>query len=122
MKHGLRVMLAQGRGSIVNVSSTYRRTGAAGASVYVASKHAVGRVDQVGGARGGGPPSGSGNRTILGADRPDEQHQRTACHAFKTIHRGDDEGTWQGRRRSAGRERKSRAQQPRTIGGPQGTS
>src|SRR6266851_5430946 len=32
MKHELRVMLAQGRGSIVNVSSTYGRTGAAGAS------------------------------------------------------------------------------------------
>src|SRR5713226_7630354 len=41
MKHELRVMLAQGRGSIVNVSSTYGRTGAAGASVYSASKHAV---------------------------------------------------------------------------------
>ena len=34
-------MLAQGHGSIVNVSSTYGRVGAAGASVYVASKHAV---------------------------------------------------------------------------------
>src|SRR5271155_5705525 len=41
MKHELRVMLAQGHGSIVNVSSTYGRSGAAGASVYVASKHAV---------------------------------------------------------------------------------
>jgi NAD(P)-dependent dehydrogenase (short-subunit alcohol dehydrogenase family) len=41
MKHELRVMLAQGEGSIVNVSSTYGRTGAPGASVYVASKHAV---------------------------------------------------------------------------------
>src|SRR6266403_727526 len=41
MKHELRVMLAQGHGSIVNVSSTYGRAGAAGASVYVASKHAV---------------------------------------------------------------------------------
>src|SRR6202162_2743066 len=41
MKHELRVMLAQGRGSIVNVSSAYGRVGAAGASVYVASKHAV---------------------------------------------------------------------------------
>ena len=39
MKHELRVMLAQGHGSIVNVSSTYGRTGAPGASVYVASKH-----------------------------------------------------------------------------------
>src|SRR4030081_2945447 len=41
MKHELRVMQPQGRGSIVNVSSTYGHTGAAGASVYVASKHAV---------------------------------------------------------------------------------
>ena len=41
MKHELRVMLAQGSGSIVNVSSAYGRVGAAGASVYVASKHAV---------------------------------------------------------------------------------
>src|SRR5260370_18707082 len=41
MKHELRVMLAQGSGSIVNVSSTYGRTGGAGASVYAASKHAV---------------------------------------------------------------------------------
>jgi NAD(P)-dependent dehydrogenase (short-subunit alcohol dehydrogenase family) len=41
MKHELRVMLAQGHGSIVNVSSIYGRVGGAGASVYVASKHAV---------------------------------------------------------------------------------
>ena len=41
MKHELRVMLPRGVGSIVNVSSTYGRVGAAGASVYVASKHAV---------------------------------------------------------------------------------
>ena len=41
MKHELRVMVPQGHGSIVNVSSTYGRSGAAGASVYVASKHAV---------------------------------------------------------------------------------
>jgi NAD(P)-dependent dehydrogenase (short-subunit alcohol dehydrogenase family) len=41
MKHELRVMLAEQHGSIVNVSSTYGRSGAAGASVYVASKHAV---------------------------------------------------------------------------------
>jgi len=41
MKHEMRVMLAQGSGSIVNVSSAYGSVGAAGASVYVASKHAV---------------------------------------------------------------------------------
>ncbi len=41
MKHELRVMLPQGSGSIVNVSSAYGRIGAPGASVYVASKHAV---------------------------------------------------------------------------------
>jgi NAD(P)-dependent dehydrogenase (short-subunit alcohol dehydrogenase family) len=41
MKHELRVMLPQGSGSIVNVSSTYGHTGAAGASIYAASKHAV---------------------------------------------------------------------------------
>lgn len=41
MKHELRVMLAQGSGSIVNVSSAYGKVGAGGATVYVASKHAV---------------------------------------------------------------------------------
>ena len=41
MKHEMRVMLSQGSGSIVNVSSTYSRVGAAGASIYSASKHAV---------------------------------------------------------------------------------
>lgn len=41
MKHELRVMLPRKSGSIVNVSSAYGSVGAAGASVYVASKHAV---------------------------------------------------------------------------------
>jgi NAD(P)-dependent dehydrogenase (short-subunit alcohol dehydrogenase family) len=41
MKHELRLMLLQGSGSIVNVSSAYGSVGAPGASVYVASKHAV---------------------------------------------------------------------------------
>jgi NAD(P)-dependent dehydrogenase (short-subunit alcohol dehydrogenase family) len=41
MKHELRLMLRQGSGSIVNVSSALGRIGAPGASVYVASKHAV---------------------------------------------------------------------------------
>jgi NAD(P)-dependent dehydrogenase (short-subunit alcohol dehydrogenase family) len=41
MKHEMRVMLAQRSGNIVNVSSTYGHIGAAGASAYSASKHAV---------------------------------------------------------------------------------
>jgi NAD(P)-dependent dehydrogenase (short-subunit alcohol dehydrogenase family) len=41
MKHELRAMLAQGSGSIINISSTYGHLGARGASVYSASKHAV---------------------------------------------------------------------------------
>jgi NAD(P)-dependent dehydrogenase (short-subunit alcohol dehydrogenase family) len=41
IKHELRAMLAQGSGSIINISSTYGHQGAGGASVYSASKHAV---------------------------------------------------------------------------------
>ena len=41
MKHEVRVMQGQRSGSIVNISSTYGHEGAAGASVYVGSKHAV---------------------------------------------------------------------------------
>ena len=41
LKHELRVMLAQGSGSIVNVSSVAGKKGFPGAAVYVASKHAV---------------------------------------------------------------------------------
>ena len=41
MKHEMRVMLAQRHGSIVNLSSTMGSRGAANASLYVASKHAV---------------------------------------------------------------------------------
>jgi NAD(P)-dependent dehydrogenase (short-subunit alcohol dehydrogenase family) len=41
MKHELRLMQAQGSGSIINISSTYGHLGARGASVYAASKHAV---------------------------------------------------------------------------------
>lgn len=41
MKHEARAMLARGSGSIVNVSSTYGHEGAANASIYAASKHAV---------------------------------------------------------------------------------
>jgi len=41
MKHELRVMQAQGHGSIINLSSTMGQRGAPGASLYTASKHAV---------------------------------------------------------------------------------
>lgn len=41
LKHEMRVMLPQGSGSIVNLSSTMGERGAANASLYVASKHAV---------------------------------------------------------------------------------
>jgi NAD(P)-dependent dehydrogenase (short-subunit alcohol dehydrogenase family) len=41
LKHEMRVMTAQKAGSIVNISSTYGHEGAAFASVYAASKHAV---------------------------------------------------------------------------------
>jgi NAD(P)-dependent dehydrogenase (short-subunit alcohol dehydrogenase family) len=41
LKHELRVMQPQGSGSIINISSTYGHGGAAGASIYAASKHAV---------------------------------------------------------------------------------
>jgi NAD(P)-dependent dehydrogenase (short-subunit alcohol dehydrogenase family) len=51
MKHELRVMQAQGAGSIVNLSSTTGHRGAAGASLYTASKDAVEGPDQVGRAR-----------------------------------------------------------------------
>ena len=41
LKHELRVMIPQGSGTIINMSSTMGSRGAAGASMYVASKHAV---------------------------------------------------------------------------------
>jgi NAD(P)-dependent dehydrogenase (short-subunit alcohol dehydrogenase family) len=41
LKHELRVMSKQGGGSIINLSSTMGSRGAPGASLYVASKHAV---------------------------------------------------------------------------------
>lgn len=41
LKHELAVMQAQGSGAIVNLSSIAGQVGMAGASVYVASKHAV---------------------------------------------------------------------------------
>lgn len=41
LKHELRVMSAQKQGSIINISSVAGHVGLAGASIYVASKHAV---------------------------------------------------------------------------------
>jgi NAD(P)-dependent dehydrogenase (short-subunit alcohol dehydrogenase family) len=41
MKHEMRVMQTQGSGCIVNISSTMGQRGAANASLYTASKHAV---------------------------------------------------------------------------------
>jgi len=41
MKHEIRVMLKQGKGSIVNISSSYGKVGGPTAAVYVGSKHAV---------------------------------------------------------------------------------
>ena len=52
MKHELRVMLAQGHGSIVNMSSTYGHEGGAG-RISLRGQQARGRgPDEVGGARG----------------------------------------------------------------------
>jgi NAD(P)-dependent dehydrogenase (short-subunit alcohol dehydrogenase family) len=56
MKHVIPVMLAQGRGAVVNTASTAALVGSAGLSPYVASKHAVlGMTKAVSGevARGG---------------------------------------------------------------------
>src|SRR5882757_290544 len=41
LKHELRVMVEQGHGSIINLSSTFGERGSRGAGLYVASKHAV---------------------------------------------------------------------------------
>ena len=41
MKYEIRAMLAQGKGSIVNISSSYGKVGGPTAAVYVGSKHAV---------------------------------------------------------------------------------
>src|SRR5258707_1957148 len=63
MKHEVRVMQKQGNGSIVNISSTYGHEGAAGASVYVGSKHAVESITQavaLENAQSGNPVNGGG--------------------------------------------------------------
>ena len=41
MKSEIRAVLRQGKGSIVNISSAYRKVGGPTAAVYVGSKHAV---------------------------------------------------------------------------------
>ncbi|HZR31195.1 MAG TPA: glucose 1-dehydrogenase [Terriglobales bacterium] len=41
MKYEIRAMLSQGKGSIVNISSSYGKVGGPTAAVYVGSKHAV---------------------------------------------------------------------------------
>jgi len=41
LKHELKVMIAQGSGSIINISSTLGQKTAPGASIYAATKHAV---------------------------------------------------------------------------------
>jgi NAD(P)-dependent dehydrogenase (short-subunit alcohol dehydrogenase family) len=46
LKHELRVMMPQGNGSIVNLSSIVGHVGAANAAVYSASKHAVDGLTQ----------------------------------------------------------------------------
>src|SRR5258706_14540346 len=66
MKHELRVMLAQGSGSILNIPSTFGHTGGAGASVYVASKHAVEGLTKSAALEA----SGSGVRVIAVAPGP----------------------------------------------------
>ena len=48
LKHEMRVMLKQGAGAIVNLSSVAGQVGIAGASVYAASKHAVGGLTKSG--------------------------------------------------------------------------
>jgi NAD(P)-dependent dehydrogenase (short-subunit alcohol dehydrogenase family) len=52
LKHEMRVMIAQGHGNIVNLSSTMGSRGAAGASMYVASKHAVEGLTKAGALEG----------------------------------------------------------------------
>ena len=87
LKHEMRVMLAQRHGNIVNLSSTMGSRGAAGASMYVASKHAVegltkaaalegcssGRARQCGRA---GPGGDRAAEPLYGQCRPESQPGR----------------------------------------------
>ena len=52
MKHEMRVMAAQGGGSIVNLSSVLGKVGAPNAAVYTASKHAVEGLTKAGALEG----------------------------------------------------------------------
>src|ERR1700704_6454326 len=72
MRYEMRVMLAQGHGSIINLSSTLGSRGAAGASMYVASKHAVEGLTKVA-ALEGAAGRGRGN-----AGRPGPRRDRDA--------------------------------------------
>src|SRR6202040_1081860 len=68
MKHELRIMLTQGSGNIINLSSTLGHTGGAGASVYAASKHAVEGLTKSGALEA----AGSGVRVNVVAPGPIE--------------------------------------------------
>jgi NAD(P)-dependent dehydrogenase (short-subunit alcohol dehydrogenase family) len=68
MKHELRVMQAQGSGSIINISSTYGHLGARGASVHAASKHAVEGLTKSA-ALEAAASGGAGQRRHAGANR-----------------------------------------------------
>src|SRR5580704_5892930 len=53
LKHQMRVMQAQGHGSIINLSSTMGHKAAPGASIYTASKHAVEGLTKAAALEGG---------------------------------------------------------------------
>src|SRR3977135_931188 len=75
LKHEMRVMLAQGHGNIVNLSSTFGSHGAAGASMYVASKHSVEGLTKSAALEG----AGFGVRVNAVAPGPIETEVLTLC-------------------------------------------